>query len=563
MKALMPIVWRIWLKEWWSLTRGTALAAVVLIAGIALLGLSGWFITAAGMAGLAGAGILFDVFRPSAGVRFLALGRTAARYGERILTHDATLRSLARLRVQLLTAMARMPFTRLPALRASEQLNRITRDVDALDGIALRLFIPMTAAAGTLALTGLALWLLVDPALVVWLLASYGPGSALALGFVAVRSRRPSRGGQLALNAFRVRLVDLLRARTDLAVFGRLGDRAAHVMAAEERMRMATSRTDRIERAGGLVLSMTETAAAAGALLIGALLVQAGNLDPALAALGFFATLALAETLMPLRRGMAEMGRMTDAARRVNRMLESGGAEQATEAGAKPVQPPSVPVLALRSVAFAHRGADVPIIEGFDLTLHAGESVALAGPSGSGKTTILQLAAGMFVPTRGSVEIFDTAAGEWNERALREAVSLLPQRSALLAGSIRDTLALASPGIDDREAWAVLAAVKLDTVVDQRGGLESRLGESGSGLSGGESRRLALARVLLRRPTLLLLDEPTEGLDRETARHVLSGIRHYLPDAAILFASHRQAEREFADRVHNVAPVRALSGVTN
>lgn len=555
MRALLPIVRRIWAREWWSLLRGTALSAVVLIAGIALLGLSGWFITAAGLAGLAGIGIAFDVFRPSAGVRFLALGRTAARYGERILTHDATLLSLARLRVQLLDAMAHMPFSRLPALRASEQLNRITRDVDALDGIALRLFIPVVAALTTLALTAAILWFLVDPALVIWLLASYVPGAVLALGLVALRSHGPSRMGQLALSAFRMRFVDILRARTDLAVFGRLGQRGEHVLAAEARTRAAMARNDHIERAGGFVLSVTETIAAAGALLIGAVLARAGTIDPAIAALGFFATLALAEALAPLRRGMAEIGRMIDAARRVNRIIESRKVGDTGEGRSRAGIDPAAPVLAMRSVGFRHEGANTPIIEDFDLQVNAGETVALVGPSGGGKTTILHLAAGMFAPQSGSVEIGGQAIGDWGETDLRQTVTLLPQRSALLSGTIHDALALARPDLDAREAWAVLAAVALDSVIDERGGLDNRLGEAGTGLSGGESRRLALARTLLRRPALLLLDEPTEGLDRATAEKVLAGIRRYLPDAGILLASHREAERDFAEQVHIVARV--------
>lgn len=568
MRALLPIIRRIWSQEWWSLLRGTALSAVVLVAGIALLGLSGWFITAAGIAGLAGIGIAFDMFRPSAGVRFLALGRTAARYGERILTHDATLRSLARLRVQLLQALSRQPFSRLPALRASEQLNRVTRDVDALDGVALRLLIPVIAAASTLALTGVTLWFLVDPALVVWLVASFAPGAGIALGLVALRSREPSRRAQTALNAYRMRFVDLLRARTDLAVFGLLGARSDHARAAENRMRAAAARNDEIERTGAFVLSMTEAAAAAGALLIGALLAGTGRIDPALAALGFFATLALAEVLVPLRRGMAEIGKMTDAARRVNRMLDGAEADAATEAhesGAvrEPDARRSGTALSMRGVRFAHDGSDVAVLDRFDLTVRAGEIVALTGPSGGGKSTILQLAAGMASPTRGVVEVFGLAIRDRDETAFRETVCLLPQRSALLSGTIREALALARPDLDDSEAWAVLAAVALDAVIDERGGLDSRLGESGSGLSGGESRRLTLARALLRRPSLLLLDEPTEGLDRDTARRVLSGIRQYLPDSAILLASHRKAEREFADRVHNVAPGRAVSNAVN
>ncbi|WP_425419418.1 thiol reductant ABC exporter subunit CydC [Oricola indica] len=554
MKHLVPIIRHVWSQDWWSLLRGTALAIVVLIAGIALLGLSGWFITAAGAAGLAGIGIAFDMFRPSAGVRFLALGRTAARYGERILTHDATLHSLARLRVRLLEAMAKAPFIRLPALRASEQLNRITRDVDALDGIALRLFIPIIAAASALALTAAVLWFLVDPALVIWLLAGYGPGTILALVFVALRSRDASRSGQLALNAFRTRFVDLLRTRTDLAVFGRLDAKAAHVRTAERRMRDAKTENDRIERTGGFILSTTEYAAAAGALLIGALLARQGTIDPALAALGFFATLALAEILMPLRRGMSEIGRMTDAARRVNRLLESKPEIRAGTATSAVAGCPTA--LVMRDVGFAHEGAETPVIAELSLDVTAGEIVALVGPSGGGKTTLLHLAAGMAPATGGVVEICGRDIRDWDEAALRDTVALLPQRSALLSGTIREALALAKPELEDSEAWAALKAVCLDEVIKDRGGLDSRLGESGAGLSGGESRRLALARAILRRPALLLLDEPTEGLDRATAEEVLSGVRDYLPEAAILLASHRTAERQFADRICEILPQR-------
>lgn len=552
MRSLLPIIRRIWTHEWWSLLRGAALSVTVLIAGIALLGLSGWFIAAAGVAGLAGAGVMFDVFRPSAGVRFLALGRTAARYGERILTHDATLRGLARLRVDLLTALSTTPFARLPALRASEQLTRLTRDVDALDGVALRLVIPLAAAASTLTISAVVLWMLVDPTLVLWLLASTTAGILPALGLVAIRSREPSRLSQLALNAFRMRFMDTIRARAELAIFGKLDQRSQHVMDAEERMRTELARNVRVERAGGFLISSAESLTAAGALLIGGLLTHAGVIDPALAALGFFATLATAEALAPLRRGLAEIGRMTDAASRLNRLLDTG--KRQTAMSQFPFRPRSdAPLLQFGDVCFSYRDEGSLLIADFSLEVAGGETVALTGASGSGKSTLLQLAAAMMPPTRGSVAINGLDVCDWEESRLRKAVSLLPQRSALLSGAVRDGLAAARPDLSDEEAWAVLSAVALDDVIAARGGLESRLGESGSGLSGGESRRLALARVLLRQPKLLLLDEPTEGLDRDTATRVLAGIRKYLPESGILLASHRPAELDFSDRQQDVA----------
>ena len=141
-----------------SIFAGALLTVAVLLMGVALLGVSGWFITAAGIAGLAGSGVLFDVFRPSAGVRFLAIGRTAARYGERLVTHEATLRALAALRVDLLAGLMTRPLRGIERLRAGSALNRMVADVDALDGVLLRLALPLGAGV----LTQLAaLWVLV------------------------------------------------------------------------------------------------------------------------------------------------------------------------------------------------------------------------------------------------------------------------------------------------------------------------------------------------------------------------------------------------------------------
>ena len=192
--------------------------------------------------------------------------------------------------------------------------------------------------------------------------------------------------------------------------------------------------------------------------------------------------------------------------------------------------------------------------------MKAGETVALTGPSGCGKSTLLALAAGIMQPSHGGVRVGGEALTGMPEARLRQKLGLLPQRSALLSGSVLDALRLGAPQASEEEAWDVLAVVRLDEAIRARGGLSSLLGESGSGLSGGESRRLALARLLLRHPQILLLDEPTEGLDRATAQAVLVGIRHYLPQAAILIASHRKAEQDVAGRIIRISPKTSRSG---
>lgn len=543
MHHLRHILRLIWQAEHQALLRGTALAILVLIAGLALLGLSGWFITAAGLAGLLGLGATFDIFRPSAGVRFLALGRTAARYGERLVTHDATLRALAALRVQLLAALSRQSWARLARLRGAEGLNRLTGDVDALDGLALRLVIPAIAAAVTLALALAVLAALTDPLVALPSVASFALGSSLALAWAARRGRRPSRRAARAMQALRVRVIDMLRAGADLVVYGQMTNARDGVRDASDRFEEARAEADRVEHRAAATMGIAATLAAAIALASGAALAHAGSISAAQAALGFFAMLAMAETLAPLRRGLAELGAMMDAARRITGLLAPAAApETAARLSLATDRAGQGAALHMSGVQFRHAGAMRPVLDGFDLTIAPGEAVALMGRSGSGKSTVLQIAAGMSSPQRGSVMLAGRSIADWQEAELRAHVATLSQRSVLMRGTIADALRLAAPEADDAALWHVLHAVALSDTVAARGGLAGRLGEAGQGLSGGEARRLALARVLLRRPALLLLDEPTEGLDTATAGAVMQGLRAYAPQAAILMATHRAPE---------------------
>lgn len=541
MRHLWSILRLMWRDQRSALMRGAALMAVVLAMGAALLGLSGWFITAAAAAGLAGAGATFDVFRPSAMVRFLALGRAAARYGERLLTHDATLRALESLRLRVLGAHLAASYDRMLRIRGAQALNRLTADIDALDGLPLRLALPVLAGAAVLTLALAVLWWLAGPVLAIWIIGGYALGALWVAQSAMGRMLPLSRRAEMAAQAFRARLIDLIRARGDLVVYGQLEAQMQAVLAAEDRRFALRSALNRAERRAGLSLSLVATLVAAGALALGLAAAQEGSLAPALGAMAFFAALALAEVLAPLRRALSDFGRMADAARRVGRDLSP----QVLVTGAAP---DVTTKLVARDLVLTRPGGQVPIIEGLTLALHPGEVLAVTGPSGSGKSTLLLALAGLHPPASGQILLGGVALGQWSEPELRRVLTLLPQRSALMAGTVAEVLAL-SGAASDAEFWAALRAVRLDAVIDRKGGLGARLGPRGAGLSGGEARRLALARALLRRPQVLLLDEPTEGLDDATARAVLAGIRTFLPQAAILIAAHRPAETEFADQI--------------
>ncbi|MBR9892795.1 ATP-binding cassette domain-containing protein [bacterium] len=519
--------------------------------GVGLLGLSGWFITASAAAGMAGLGILFNVFAPSAMVRFLALGRTASRYGERVLTHDATLRALSDLRIRLLDGLLTRPHRELEKLRANAFLNRVTADIDALDGALLRLVLPALAGWTVIALSGLLLWWLVHPsvALVVGLGYLILPTLVFLIGQRI--ARKPSRQVEAAMMACRTRLIDLVAGRDDLTMYGRLEAMAAHVHGGILRHSHATRRLDRIQRRTGLGLDLIGAALTAAALGLGVRLVQTGEISAAQAAIGVFAALALAETVAPVRRALAEIGGMVQAARRVLPAVSA----QVPEGAAEGV--PGAAVLEMRGVGYRRGGSGAALFAPVDLSVAPGETLALAGSSGSGKSTLLLLAAGALEPSDGGVSWGGRPVGAWSQESLGRSIALVPQRHALIAGSVAENLRLAAPEASDETLWQALEQVCLAGTIRARGGLALRLGFRGAGLSGGEARRLVLARALLRRPQLLLLDEPTEGLDNATARAVMAGIRAALPEAAILMAAHRAAELSCADSCLQLTPATA------
>lgn len=542
MRDLFAIIIWVLRSERAAIAKGFALAVTVLAMGVALLALSGWFIMATAAAGIAGLGILFNVFAPSAMVRFLALGRTAARYGERVLTHDATLRAVSNLRIALLKGLLTRPYRALEQLRANSELNRIAADTEALDGALLRLAIPAVAGWVTILGVALVLWWLVHPLIALILAVGY-LGLPTAIFFVGQRiAKAPTRLAEAGLQAGRSRMVDLVAGREDLSAFGQLQNATGTTLDAFARTARARAKLDRIERQMGGALDLAGALVTTGCLVVGGALVQAGQMDTASAAIGVFAALALAEAVAPIRRALSEIGRMTQAAKRVRPAIDAAeGAEYA------PVASASSNGLRIKNVTFESNGKSMfaPVT----LNVAAGETVVLEGVSGSGKSTLLLLAMGALCPSQGSVLFAGRNPAQMPIKEMTKNAVLVTQRHALIAGTIAANLRLADIDASDADLWQALEAVCLADTLRPRGGLDMRLGSRGAGLSGGEARRLVLARAILRKPELMLLDEPTEGLDDTTARNVMAGLRKACPDAAMLIAAHRDAERECADRV--------------
>ncbi|WP_419899091.1 ATP-binding cassette domain-containing protein [Roseomonas sp. USHLN139] len=530
MNTLLPVLSIFWQAQRRALLAGAGLAAATMLAGVALLGLSGWFITATALAGLsASAAIGFDVFRPGAGIRFLALARTAGRYGERLVTHDATLAVLAALRERLFRGWAAPMAARQLLARPARLLFRLTADVDALDGLYLRLLLPLGAALSVTAGAGLALGLL-HPGLGLGL-AALLLAAGLGLPAAAARAgRRPARRRAHAAEALRARTTDLLGGQAELLLAGRLPAQRDAVLAAEARLAGAEDALHRIETRTGLGFGLAGSLALAGTLLAAGALVEEGTLTVPQAAMALLVAFAALEPFGALRRGAVELGRLLLAARRLAPRLSA-----APPPSGLPL-PPRGESLRLEAVTAGHPGAAAPVLRGLSLRLRAGERVAVIGASGAGKSSLLALAAGELAP--------------WQGRLAALPACLMTQRSELFQDSLADNLRLADPAAPDATLWQALADAGLEsTVAALPGGLAARLGEGGTGLSAGQARRLSLARLLLRGAPLWLLDEPTEGLDPLLAREVLARIAARAGAASLLIATHIRREAALADRL--------------
>lgn len=513
---------------------GALMSALTVLAGIALLGLSGWFITAASIAGLSVAtAVTFDVFAPSAGIRLLAIGRTFSRYGERMTTHDATLSVLAALRERLFRGWAKDGAARNLAARPSKLLFRLTADIDALDGLYLRVLVPAAVAICTAIAASVALGIIhpLFGAATGLILLLAGLGIPYLAGRAAAKSARRRMHG---VEAVRGGVIDLVAGQTDLLMAGRLDAQSAAVVTADAYISAADDRLNRIETAVTFGFGLTSSLLLAGSLLAVAGLAGTGSIGAPVAALGLLVAFAAIEPFAALRRGAIELGRTLIAARRVGAGLTA--ADRTTGHGA----PETGIAFALTDVATAHDGAEKLAVRKLTITLKTGETLALIGSSGAGKSSFLALLAGELQPRGGSAVITDS--------------TLLTQHTELFADSIRGNLLIADPSASEAQLRDALEAAGLLTTIDALPqGLDAKLGEGGLGLSGGQSRRLALARLFLRNASLWLLDEPTEGLDGETARDVMSRLAERASGHAVVIASHIRREAAIADVIAVIA----------
>lgn len=514
---------------------GLSLACLALLAAVGLVGLAGWFITASALAGLAGtAGFLFAY--PSAGVRAFAVLRTLSRYLERLVNHRTTFHLLARLRVHFFERALLLPATKVEGYRSGDLLDRATADVDALDNALLRVAVPTLSTA--LVASGVVLVLAYHS---LALALSVGVGLLLAGAALPLALARLGRGPGARLvrerAGARTELVEALEGLPEIRSYGAGAAVADRLKRRVDRTHEAQRRARLLDALGGSLGSFFTSATTLLVLSLSLALLTAGNLSGPVVAMACLLSLGLLEGVEALPAAYRALGHTREAARRLGAVF--GGEKQAS-VGDLPF--PADRALRIRGLYFRYDGRPKPALDGLDATIPAGSLATIGGPSGSGKSTLLKLMARELVPGRGGIILGDTPVEDISERAFRERLVFVSQDEHVFDATVRGNLMLARPEATEEELLDVLAAVDLTALVaGLEAGLETRVGAHGHELSGGQRRRLCVARALLRRPDVLLLDEPANGVDERTAGRMMATIRAALPDATILVATHERA----------------------
>lgn len=533
-RALRPFGGRLSGAGWWLLG-GLALVVLALTASLGLLGLSGAFLTGAAIAGLhAGTAATFNFFLPGAGVRLFAVLRTTARWGERVLAHEGTFRLLAGLRCWLYGHLSRLSPRQLMRYHGAELLDRLVRDIDALDNLYPRLLMPLVAAGLVfVALTVVFAW--VAPSLV-WMpvllgcMALFGlPASGWRLG----RALLPAWMRERA--ALRMRLLDACEGLEDLSLHRPAWTRQrALTLATQTTWLAAQSRGHR--RAAWLRATVTLVVGVIAWAALGVLGTHApdSRLSGPWAAALVLLLLGCAEALQPLVAACLDLPGTASAAQRVQALASEVPSMVYPAHG--PV--PSDAGIDIQSLHFSW-DAHSPVFCGWSWRVAPGEHVLLKGESGCGKSTLIQLLTRMESPQLGRILLGGVPIELLDESTLRAHVACATQFTWAQTATLADNLRLARPDATEAEMVEVLRLVGLDP--DEAGwqqGLETWIDEGGANLSGGQRRRLAVARALLRRAAITLLDEPSEGLDLESERVLAHHVAVHLRDRTLIWVSH-------------------------
>lgn len=540
--ALLPFIAMLKKYSGWLLL-GFLLTVLTLVCGIGLLTVSGWFLTGTAIAGLSeSTALVYNFFAPAATVRGFAIFRTLGRWSERVVNHEAVFRQLASFRAWLFRALVPLSIQQLNRYHGATLLSRMTRDIDALDNLYVRLLLPV-AAALLLLLAAMAAAVVYMPLLLIPLAA------LLLVSFVIVPllawrlGRDYAPAAQRQMGQLRVQLLELVDGLETLSLNKQAWKTRRQQALAASKQYLAS--TWQLHKRSAFLQYATAAIVALMALLALALL-SFGGWGAALTGGATLLFLAFGEMLTPLPGAWLKLPGTCRAADDLSRLQAEKSTLTYPAVSQQTVADNS---LSIAQLWYSYQ-ADVAVLCDINIDLRAGQQVLLQGASGGGKTTLIQLLTRQLLNQQGSICLGGAPIESLSEDDLRRLLALSPQDTYLFADTLAYNLRIAAPTATDDELWQVLEVVGLADFVKQLPqGLATWTDEGGTSLSGGQRRRLGVARALLADAEVVILDEPTEGLDLAAEKNLIADVQHYLAGKTLLWVSHRNTARDSFDLV--------------
>ncbi len=528
---------------------GILLSCITLLANISLMAISGWFIASMAIAGVAG--VSMNYYSPAALIRAAAIFRTAGRYAERLVTHEATFRFLSALRVWFYTRLEPLVPSALEDMRSGDLLSNIRSDIETLNNLYIRVIVPVCVAIVGVLLTS-------------WVMSRYSIELAQLLFFMLllaglllpyIIARLGKKPGQAIVEhsaELNAQIVDAVQGLAELSVYAALDQNYARVSATSQRTIDAQKRMGYVSGLAQSGLLLVMHLAQWLVLLLAIPLVLSTGINGAELAMLVLFTLAAFESVMPLPEAFRLLGQVQTAADRLFQVIDR------TLAVTEPLHPAAKPAqfdLQFKGVSFRYQPHLNWVLNDIQLQLKAPRKIAIVGPTGAGKSTLIPLMLHHRDPESGNILLGSRPIADYSSEQLHEWIAVVPQQVHLFNATIRDNLLLANPQAPGEALNRVCRLAQLDDFIQQQpDGLDTWVGETGIKVSGGQARRIAIARALLRDFDCLVLDEPGEGLDSKTEQNLISGLLAELTDKCLLLITHSNTGLELMDEIIEIKP---------
>lgn len=534
-----------------ALMRGQLFAATVGVltsitasaSSITLMATAGWFITAMGIAGFSG--VLINIFIPSALIRLMAVFRTALRYFDRLFTHDATFKIIENIRLDLFKRAVDLKYEEVSHFKTSDLERRMRGDTDNLEKAYVRQFVPIVCAFTVGFIVGL--WFayhdagmalaLVGTMVVTGVIIPFCISMAVRKHSVAVNERSRTLNNNSS---------DLVFGMFDLTLMNKTDAYVSRFKQDADELAKSHAKLNLAEGINGAFMQVAAMFAYMVVTIIGIEIYRAGKLSGADLVMLGIASMAVFEVVVPLSGAFLNIANVKISAQRIFSLVDN---RQQERRGQDRIEG-RVTSVELRDVCFNYEGCTRNIIDHLSIEFTTDKNYLIRGHSGRGKSTLLNLISALIEPKSGSILINGIDYSRLDTGEIRRHFSTSTQDISLFSGTIRNIFTPVKPNITDDEIYALLRTVEMDEFVRHLpDGLDQFIGNTGLLLSGGQARRLCVARALCKPCDLLILDEPTEGLDSELETIVINRILNLRK--GIIMISHKPAGQDLVDKIIN------------